>query len=89
MTVTIRPEDEQLIVRAIQTGAYKNPDDVIGRALQVLRSEEEWLSENQMAVSDKIERAFAQFERGEFLTPEQSKADMEQRKLQWMRDRQV
>jgi len=89
VTVTIRPEDEQLIAEAIQSGAYQNPDDVIGRALQALRLEEKWLADHQKVVSDKIERAFAQFERGEFLTPEQSKADMEKRKANWMRDHQV
>ena len=32
-----------------------------------------------------IERAFAQLERGEFFTPEESKADMRQRKAAWLR----
>ncbi len=85
MTITIRPEHEQLIARAIQTGAYENPDDVIGRALEVLRSEDEWLAENKAAVAEKIERAFGQFDRGEFFSPEQSRADMEERKAEWHR----
>jgi len=32
------------------------------------------------AVEAKLDRAFDQFERGEFLSPEQARADMEQRK---------
>jgi Arc/MetJ-type ribon-helix-helix transcriptional regulator len=87
MTITIRPEYEQLIAQAIRTGACQNPDDAIGRALEVLRAEDEWLAENKPAVGEKIERAFAQFDRGEFFSPEQSRADMEKRKAEWLRKR--
>jgi antitoxin ParD1/3/4 len=84
MTITIRPEHEQLIADAIQTGEYENPDAVIARALEILRMENEWLAENHSVVNEKIERAFDQFERGECFTPEQSKADMDNRKAEWM-----
>jgi hypothetical protein len=35
-------------------------------------------------VEEKIERAFGQFERGEFLSAEESRADMERRKAEWL-----
>jgi Arc/MetJ-type ribon-helix-helix transcriptional regulator len=88
MTVTIQPEHERLIADAIQTGAYKSPEDVIGRALEVLHAEEEWLAENRLEIHEKIERAFGQFERGEFFTPNQSRADMEKRKAEWLHGQQ-
>jgi len=53
-----------------------------------LRSEDRWLYENQAAVCEKIDRAMAQVERGEVFLPEQSRADMEQRKAHWLRERQ-
>ena len=84
MTITIRPEHEQLIAQAIQSGDYESPEDVIARALEILRLEDEWLAENHAALGEKIERAFGQFERGEFFSPEQSKADMEKRKTEWL-----
>ena len=65
MTITLRPEHERLIAEAIRTGAYQNPEDVIGRALEMLHSEDEWMQDQQGLVK-KIERGFAQFERGEF-----------------------
>ncbi|HEX4138579.1 MAG TPA: hypothetical protein VHY84_28470 [Bryobacteraceae bacterium] len=86
MPFTIRPDHEQLIVQAIRTGSYQNPDEVIGRALEVLRSEDEWLNENKAAINEKIERAFGQFERGEFLSAEESRSDMEERKADWLRE---
>ncbi len=87
--ITLRPEHEQLIAKAMQTGAYESPDDVIGSALEMLRSEDEWLQENKSLIHDKIERSFAQFENGEFFTAEESRADMERRKAAWQADRKV
>ena len=34
-----------------------------------------------------IERAFGQFDRGEFFSAEESQADMEKRKAAWLRER--
>jgi putative addiction module CopG family antidote len=87
MTITLRPEDEQLVAQAIQTGAYQSADDVIARALEALRSEEDWLHENKDSLHEKIERAFGQCERGERFTAEESRADMEKRKAAWLADR--
>jgi len=84
MTVTIRPDDEQLIAAVIRTGACQNADEVIARALELLRSDEEWLDESRSAIGEKIDRAFEQFERGQFFSAEASKADMEARKAAWL-----
>jgi hypothetical protein len=35
-------------------------------------------------IAEKIERAFRQFERGEFLSAEESHADMAKRKAVWL-----
>jgi hypothetical protein len=86
MTITLRPEQEKLIAQAMQTGAYHDPYEVIERALEVLLSEDEWLHDSKQAIADKIERAFGQFERGDFLTSKESRANMEERKSAWFRD---
>lgn len=85
MTITIRPEHEQLIVQAIQNGAYENPDELIGRALELLRSEDDWINENKATIGEKIERGFDQFERGQFFSAEESRIDLEKRKAEWLR----
>jgi Arc/MetJ-type ribon-helix-helix transcriptional regulator len=84
MSITLRPEHEELIAQAMQTVAYQNPHEVIGSALQILRSEDEWLHDHQAEITEKIERAFSQFERGEFFSAEASRADMEKRKAAWL-----
>ncbi|MGA2186490.1 MAG: type II toxin-antitoxin system ParD family antitoxin [Bryobacteraceae bacterium] len=83
MTITLRPEHEELIARAIRSGAYQNPEEVIERALEMLRNDDEWLRDNKDSIREKIERAFGQFERGEFFTVEESRADMGNRKAAW------
>jgi len=84
MTITLRPEHEQLIAQAMKTGAYQNPDEVIGRALEMLHFEDERLQDHKQPIHEKIERAFGQFERGEFFSAEESRADMEKRKAAWL-----
>lgn len=86
MTITLRPEHEKAIAEAIQSGAYQTPDEVLTRALEVLRCEEEWLHEQKAEVTEKIDRAFAQFERGEFFSADESRADMERRKEAWLNE---
>ncbi len=84
MTITLRPEHEKVIRQAIQSGAYQSPEEVIERALEVLRSEDAWLFDHKNEIAEKIDRAFGQFERGEFFSAEESRADMEKRKAAWL-----
>ncbi len=86
MTITLRPEHEKVITEAMKTGAYRDADEVISRALEILQTNEAWLREHKQQISDKIEVAFAQSERGEYFTAEQSRADMENRKSKWKRE---
>jgi hypothetical protein len=69
------------------TDACQNPGEVIERALRMLHSAEEWLLDHKAEIASKIERAFGQFDRGEFLSAEESQADMERRKAAWFRER--
>jgi putative addiction module CopG family antidote len=86
MTITLRPEHEKAVAQAIESGAYQNPDEVISRALEVLRAEDDWLSEQKDAIAEKIDRAFGQFERGEFLSATESRTDMTKRKAACLRE---
>lgn len=88
MTITLLPEHERLLLEALDTGAYQSPDDVIGRALAMLRSEDEWSREQSEVIADKIERAFAQFDRGEFYSAETSRTDLAKRKAVWLSEQQ-
>ncbi len=88
MTITLRPEHQQLIEKAMQTGAYQNADDVIERALKMLQSEDERRQNQRDLIEAKLERAFGQFESGQFLSAEDSRTAMEKRKSEWLFDQQ-
>jgi hypothetical protein len=68
----------------METGAYQHPNDVIARALEVLHSEDEWLLGQKDLIGKKIERAFEQFERGEFFSSANARVEMEKRKAVWL-----
>ena len=87
MTINLEPEDERLIEKRMQTGAFGSPQEVIHRALESLDAQESWLQENRGAINEKIERGLAQFERGEGLTPEESLAQLDAKKAAWRADR--
>lgn len=53
MTIILRPEHEELIAKAMQTGAYRDPDEVIGRALEMLHSEDEWLHGQKEEIAER------------------------------------
>jgi Arc/MetJ-type ribon-helix-helix transcriptional regulator len=89
MTITLRPEHEKAITEAVQSGAYQNPDEAIGRALEVLRAEDDWLYGHEEEIAEKIERAFGQFGRDEFLSSAESRADIERRKAEWLRKQKL
>ena len=84
MTITLRPEHEKAIAKAMQSGAYQNLDEVIERALEVLRSEDEWLTQNKEAISEKIERGMAQLDHGEGISGEDLRGRLEMRKTAWL-----
>ena len=49
----------------MRTGSYENAEQAIGSALEILHSQNEWLSENSSLVDAKIREGIAQLDRGE------------------------
>jgi len=45
-------------------GYFRNPEEVIAHALQLLEEPEMWLQENRDQISRKIARNFAEIEQG-------------------------
>ena len=46
MSITLQSEHAELVLQALRIGAYCNADEVIGCALELLRSEDDWLHGN-------------------------------------------
>jgi Arc/MetJ-type ribon-helix-helix transcriptional regulator len=49
MTITLSAHQEFLIREAMQTGAYASPLDVVGRALEILHSGEQFQNDESLA----------------------------------------
>jgi antitoxin ParD1/3/4 len=79
MPVTLQPEHERLINEALKSGAYQSSEEVIMRALELLRHRDGWLAVNRA----KIDEGYAAAQRGELLDPDQVRAQMEERKRAW------
>jgi len=76
MPITLQPEHERLIAEALRSGAYQSSEEVIQRALELLRGRDAWLAENRA----KIDEGYAAAQRGELLDSAQIRAEMEEKK---------
>ena len=80
MTIQLKPEQEHRIAEAIRSGAYRKPEDVIDRALEVLREQDAWLMANRQAIDAKIRRGIEELDRGEGIPEEQLDEHLERLK---------
>ncbi len=87
MEITLKPEDEQIIQRRLESGVFSDVNEVIHKALQSLDAEEAWLLANNGAIHEKIGRGVSQLDRGEGLSPEESRARLQERKATWLERR--
>lgn len=76
MPITLLPEHEKLIAGLMRSGAYQNPEEVIKRALELLRDRDAWLAENRA----KIEEGYAAAQRSDLIDDDQVRAEIEKRK---------
>jgi hypothetical protein len=70
MTIDLKPEQQRLIDLAIGSGAYRDANEVLDQAFAIIREQlelEDWMIEQREQVVAKIERGFAQSERGELV----------------------
>ena len=88
MTIHLKPELEALIQKDVERGPNQSVDDFVERAVQMLHEEEALLANDRHVIHEKIERAFGQFERGEGLTPEESRVRLQEKKAAWLKQQQ-
>jgi predicted transcriptional regulator len=83
MTIELKPEIEALIRKRLDSGAFSDIEEVLLQALESQDAEEAWMDLHRQEVGAKIDRAIAQAERGEAMTPEQCQAWLEDKKATW------
>jgi Arc/MetJ-type ribon-helix-helix transcriptional regulator len=65
MAIQLKLEQENRISEALRSGAYSSADDVIDRALDVLREQDEWLLSNREAIDARIRKGIEELDRGQ------------------------
>jgi antitoxin ParD1/3/4 len=84
MTVQLRPEDEQLVQKRLQSGDFSNIDEVIHHALQTQDAEESWLALEKEVIQEKIARGLAELERGEGMSGDELQTRLQAAKKVWL-----
>jgi putative addiction module CopG family antidote len=87
MKIELKPEDEQLIQKRLQSGAFRTIDEVIHDALSSQDAEEDWLQENREIINAKISRGLAQLTSGESISGDLARTRMQARKAAWLAER--
>jgi antitoxin ParD1/3/4 len=70
MAIDLKPEQQRVIDLAVQSGAYRDPADVLDQAFEIIREQldlEDWMLEQRDAVAAHVEAGFAQAQRGELI----------------------
>ena len=83
MKIELQPEDEQLIQKRLQSGAFHTIEEVIHDALTSQDAEEDWLQENREAINAKIANGLAQLNSGQSVSGDVARARLQDRKAVW------
>jgi Arc/MetJ-type ribon-helix-helix transcriptional regulator len=70
MTIDLKPEQQRVLDLAVQSGAYRNPGEVLDQAFEIIREQldlEDWMLGQRDEVAAHIAMGFAQAERGELI----------------------
>jgi Arc/MetJ-type ribon-helix-helix transcriptional regulator len=85
MLVELTPEDERLVRKRLESGAFQSAGEVIHEALAAQEVENAWLEENKALIDDKIRRGIAQLDAGQGIPGDLARERLQQRKAQWLR----
>ncbi len=90
MTIDLKPEQQQVIDQAVQSGAFKNAGEVLDLAIEIIREQldlEQWMVEERSAIAAHVERGFAQAERGELIDGDEAIEMLRKRRAERLKQR--
>ena len=82
MAIQLSPDQEHRVAEALRSGLYSSSEDVIGRALEVLHAQDEWLTANRQALDAKTGAGIAELDRGEGIPEDELEASLQRLKAQ-------
>ena len=88
MSIDLKPEQQRVIDLAVQSGAYRNPGEVLDQAFEIIREQldlEDWMFSQREAIAAHIETGFAQAMRGELIDGDVAIGILQQRRAERLR----
>jgi antitoxin ParD1/3/4 len=85
MMIELKPEQQRVLDLAVQSGAYRNPGEVLDQAFAIIREQlelEDWMLAEREAVAAHIEKGFSQAERGELIDGDLAVETLRQRRAE-------
>ena len=82
MSIKLRPDHERRFLDAVRAGGFESVDDAMDTALEMLRSQNEWLLENRAAIDAKIQQGISELDRGEGIPEDELDAYLDRLKAQ-------
>ena len=85
MTIELKPEHQRMIDQAIESGAYRDPGEVLDQAFEIIREQlqrEDWLADQHELMAARIAKGFAQAERGELMDGDTALEMLRQRRAE-------
>jgi Arc/MetJ-type ribon-helix-helix transcriptional regulator len=85
MTIDLKPEQQRMIDLAVQSGAYRDPGEVLDQAFEIIREQldlEDWMLGQREDVAAHIAKGFAQAERGELIDADEAVKILRQRRAE-------
>ena len=70
MPLTLDPQTEQRIQQEVEAGHYRNPAELINRALDSMHAEDQNAHEERNAIRADLEESWHELQRGEFISGE-------------------
>jgi Arc/MetJ-type ribon-helix-helix transcriptional regulator len=85
MTIELKPEQQRIIDQAVQSGAYRDRDEVLEQALAIIGEQlqmEDWMTERRAEIASHIATGFAQAQRGELMDSDEALGMLRQRRAE-------
>jgi Arc/MetJ-type ribon-helix-helix transcriptional regulator len=91
MTIDLKPEQQRVLDLAVQSGAYRNPGEVIDQAFEIIREQlelEDWMLGRREEIAAHIATGFVQAERGESMDGDAAVEMLRQRRTERLKLRE-
>ncbi|HEX4137869.1 MAG TPA: hypothetical protein VHY84_24885 [Bryobacteraceae bacterium] len=90
MSIDLKPEQQRVIDLAVRSGAYRNRDEVLDQAFEIIREQldlEDWMFEQRETIAAHVAKGFAQAERGELIDGDAAVEILRQRRVERLKSR--